>query len=119
MNCAIEVYTELWLHSAMHINCTNICMFPVLLKRYFVIQFQKCSKPEDCKKGLYCDAFYGFCKKLLDAGEACTQKDQCDSKGGKYRCTWGRCIANSEEGSAGLSLFHETVFLPFWQVHRM
>ena len=94
-------------------------MFPVLLKRYFVIQFQKCSKPEDCKTGLYCDAFYGFCKKLLDAGEACTQKDQCDSKGGKYRCTWGRCIANSEEGSAGLSLFHETVFLPFWQVHRM
>lgn len=94
-------------------------MFPVLLKRYFVIQFQKCSKPEDCKKGLYCDAFYGFCKKLLDAGEACTQKDQCDSQEGKYRCTWGRCIANSEEGSAGLSLFHETVFLPFWQVHRM
>ena len=94
-------------------------MFPVLLKRYFVMPFQKCSKPEDCKKGLYCDAFYGFCKKLLDAGEACTQKEQCDSKGGKYRCTWGRCIANSEEGSAGLSLFHETVFLPFRQVHRM
>lgn len=57
-------------------------MCPVLLKRYFVMQFKKCSKPEDCKKGLYCDAFYGFCKKLLDAGEACTQKDQCDSKGG-------------------------------------
>ena len=53
---------------------------------------------------MYCDAFFNVCKKLLDPGATCTQKGQCDSKGGKYRCTWGRCFANSEEGSLGLTI---------------
>lgn len=49
----------------------------------------------------YCDAFFGVCKKRLSDGAACTQKDQCEDK---FRCTWGRCIKNSEEGSSGESL---------------
>jgi len=65
------------------------------------VKGEKCSKSGDCKSGLYCDAFFGVCKKLLDPGATCTQKDQCNSKNGKYRCTWGRCIENSEEGSLG------------------
>ena len=53
---------------------------------------------------MYCDAFFNVCKKLLDPGATCTQKGQCDSKGGKYRCTWGRCFANSAEGSLGFTI---------------
>ena len=77
------------------------------MKLDFIFTFQKCDTAADCKNpGLYCDAFFGVCKKLLDAGETCTQKDQCNSKGGKYRCTWGRCIANSDEGSPGLTIHY-------------
>ncbi|XP_078359574.1 uncharacterized protein LOC144644040 [Oculina patagonica] len=59
---------------------------------------QKCAQSADCKKEQYCDAFFSVCKDRLSDGAACTQKDQCD---GKYRCTWGRCIKNSDEGSSG------------------
>lgn len=62
---------------------------------------EKCKSSSDCKSGKYCDAFFSVCKKLSDPGASCTQKNQCDSKNGKYRCTWGRCIANSEQGSLG------------------
>lgn len=61
----------------------------------------KCSSAKDCESGRFCDAFFKVCKKQLDPGASCTQKEQCNSKQGKYRCTWGRCIANSEEGGLG------------------
>ncbi|RMX52380.1 hypothetical protein pdam_00014400 [Pocillopora damicornis] len=59
---------------------------------------KKCSASSECGNVEYCDAFFGVCKKRLSDGAACTQKDQCEDK---YRCTWGRCIKNSEEGSSG------------------
>ena len=64
--------------------------------------FQKCDQSADCKNAQYCDAFLRVCRERLGDGAACTQKDQCE---GKYRCTWGRCIKNSEEGSSGQSSF--------------
>ncbi|XP_032238867.2 uncharacterized protein LOC116618849 [Nematostella vectensis] len=66
------------------------------------VKLQDCSPKKPCPTGpeeMYCDAFFGVCKKKVIPGEPCTQKDQCKSN---YLCTWGRCVRNADgEGSAG------------------